>query len=243
MHKQMKNKLIITVLLAVFLLSTSCAQKTSKIIVFSKTEGFRHESIEVGVESIIKLGKENQFIVQSTEDSDELIAALDSCKVVVFLSTTGDVLNDAQQEKFKKFIKNGGGFVGIHSATDTEYDWPWYVKLIGANFESHPKQQDAILEVVDKKHPSTEFLDTTWTKFDEWYNFKNINPDLNVLLNLDENSYEGGKNGKNHPMAWTHEYDGGKIFYTGLGHTKESFKDATFLKHLLGGIQYTIGEK
>ncbi len=239
----MEKKIMITVVLAALVFVSSCTQKATKVVVFSKTEGFRHESIEAGIESIKKLGKENQFIVQATEDSDELISALDSCDVVVFLSTTGDVLNNAQQEKFKTFINNGGGFVGIHAATDTEYDWPWYGKMIGAYFESHPKQQDAILEIVDKKHPSTDFLDEKWTKFDEWYNFKNINPDLNVLLNLDESSYEGGKNGKKHPMAWFHEYDGGKVFYTGLGHTKESYQDATFLKHLLGGIQYTMGSK
>ncbi len=233
----------ISVLISIFFLNTNCAQKTTKVVVFSKTEGWRHKSIETGIKSIKKLGKDNNFSVQATEDTDELITALDSCKVVIFLSTTGDILNDAQQEKFKVFINNGGGFVGIHAATDTEYEWPWYVKLIGANFESHPKQQDALIEVVNKKHPSTTFLDATWTTFDEWYNFKNINPKINVLLNLDENSYEGGKNGENHPIAWFHEYDGGRIFYTGLGHTKESYADPVFLKHVLGGIQYTMGAK
>jgi type 1 glutamine amidotransferase len=237
----MKNTLIITVILTLFLFTSSCAQETSKVIVFSKTEGYRHKSIEEGIKSIIKLGKENQFLVQSTEDANELIAALSSCKVVIFLNTTGNVLNNAQQEKFKAFIKNGGGFVGVHAATDTEYEWPWYGKMIGAYFESHPKQQEAIIEIIETKHLSTDFLKKKRTKFDEWYNFKNINPDVTVLMNLDESSYKGGKNGKNHPIAWFHKYEGGNIFYTGLGHTEESYKDATFLKHLSGGILYAMG--
>ncbi len=218
------------------------AQELSKVVVFSKTAGFRHKSIEVGIASIVKLGKENNFSVQATENSDELIVALAHCKVVIFLNTTEDVLNDAQQEKFKSFIENGGGFVGIHAAADTEYQWLWYGKMIGAYFESHPKQQKARIEVINCKHESTKFLGKEWNKFDEWYNYKEINPNIEVLMKLDESSYEGGKNGKNHPIAWFHEYEGGKIFYTGLGHTKESYQDDTFLKHILGGIMYAMGK-
>ena len=228
--------------IGVFLLNDVHAQKLSKVVVFSKTEGYRHQSIEKGIESIINLGKENHFLVQATEDADELISILKNCKAVIFLSTTGDVLDDEQQEKFKKFINNGGGFVGVHAAADTEYKWPWYGKMIGAYFESHPKQQEAIIDIINNKHPSTYFLEEKWTKFDEWYNYKDINLNIKVLMNLDEKSYTGGKNGKNHPIAWYHEYEGGKVFYTGLGHTKESYIDSVFLKHLLGGIQYAMGE-
>ncbi len=237
----MKTKLVLSFLLCVLLYKSTNAQEISTVVVFSKTEGYRHKSIKAGIESILKLGKENQFLVQSTEDANELIATLSSCKVVIFLNTTGNVLNNVQQEKFKTFIKNGGGFVGVHAATDTEYEWPWYGKMIGAYFESHPKQQEAVLEIVDKKHLATNFLESKWTKFDEWYNYKNINPDINVLMNLDESSYKGGENGKNHPIAWFHKYEGGNIFYTGLGHTEESYKDAAFLKHLSGGILYAMG--
>ena len=230
------------ILVGVFLLNDVYAQELPKVMVFSKTEGYRHQSIEDGIKSIVNLGKENQFLVQATEDANELISELNDCKVVVFLSTTGDVLNDSQQEKFKKFINNGGGFVGVHAAADTEYKWPWYGKMVGAYFESHPKQQEAVIEIINNKHPSTYFLEEKWIKFDEWYNYKDISLDIKVLMNLDEKSYTGGKNGENHPIAWYHEYKGGKIFYTGLGHTKESYSDATFLKHLLGGIQYALGK-
>ncbi len=236
------RKYLLVLLVSGIFLNDIYAQELYKVVVFSKTAGYRHESIELGIESIVKLGKENHFEVQATEDGDKLIAALADCQAVIFLSTTKDVLNDAQQEKFKSFIENGGGFVGIHAAADTEYQWPWYGKMIGAYFESHPKQQEARIEVINCKHPSTNFLGKEWKRFDEWYNYKNINPDIDVLMKLDESSYEGGKNGKNHPIAWIHEYEGGRIFYTGLGHTKESYQDDTFLKHILGGIMYAMGK-
>jgi len=214
---------------------------TQNVVVFSKTKGYRHASIEVGIESIKKLGIENNFQVKATEDADELMKYLRDSKVVVFLNTTGTIFNDKQKKAFKKYIKKGGGFVGIHAATDTEYNWPWYGKMIGAYFRSHPNQQEATIKIIDKQHLATNFLSQTWQKFDEWYNFKDINPDIRVLMRLDESSYIGGKNGENHPIAWYHEFEGGRIFYTGLGHTKESYSDTTFLKHLLGGIKYTIG--
>lgn len=132
--------------------------------------------------------------------------------------------------------------MGVHAATDTEYEWPWYGKLVGAYFTNHPKVQKAIIKVTDKKHPSTKLLPDVWEHTDEWYNFKDINPDMKVLAWLDEKSYEGGTNGNEHPIAWYHEYDGGRAFYTGLGHTEESYSDPLFLKHLLGGIQYAIGK-
>ncbi len=233
------------VLLAILIVCSSVnAQRKSKIIVFSKTAGYRHQSIETGVKAIKKLGSENNFIVEATEDADELFANLKRCKAVIFLNTTGDVFNEEQQKAFKKYMKKGGGFVGIHAAADTEYDWPWYGKMVGAYFISHPHQQKATINVVDKKHLATDFLDAEWIKFDEWYNYKQINTSsINVLMKLDEKSYSGGKNGENHPIAWYHEFGGGKAFYTGLGHTKISYTNEKFLKHVLGGIQYATGKK
>lgn len=217
------------------------AQTENVITIFSKTEGYRHEVIEAGIVSIKKLGNENNFKVNATEDSDQLIAYLQSSQVVIFLNTTGTVFNKVQKEAFKNFINNGGGFVGIHAATDTEYNWLWYGKMIGAYFKSHPHQQEATIKIIDKQHLATIFLNQSWQKFDEWYNFKDISSEIRVLMRLDESSYTGGENGENHPIAWCHDYDGGRVFYTGLGHTKESYTDTTFLKHLLGGIKYTMG--
>ena len=244
----MKKQIIFFSLLSWIFIS-SCSDDTQgsasgkRILVFSKTNGYRHSAIPNGITAIQKLGKENNFDVDASEDS--LAFSEDNLKkyaVVVFLNTTGNILNHKQEAAFERFIQAGGGFVGIHSATDTEYDWIWYAKLVGGNFESHPKQQNAKLIVVDKNHPSTKHLPDVWERFDEWYNFKNLNKNVRVLVKIDEKSYEGGKLGDDHPMAWYHEYDGGRSFYTEFGHTEESYTDSNYLKHILGGIQYAIGE-
>lgn len=217
---------------------------TARVLVFSKTNGFRHKSIPNGIAAIQKLGDLNRFSVFATEDSSYFTAAnLKKYNAVIFLSTTGTILGTEGKQAFMNYIHQGGGFVGIHAATDCEYDWPWYVKMVGANFASHPKQQDADLQVVNKTHLSTKHLPDVWRRWDEWYNFKNQNPDVVPLIKIDEKSYQGGKNGDNHPIAWYHKFEGGRIFYTGLGHTEESFEEVLFLKHLLGGIQYSMKRK
>ncbi|MDN3584789.1 ThuA domain-containing protein [Mucilaginibacter flavus] len=227
----------------VCLLSLSATAKT-KVLIFCKTAGFHHNSIAVGVPAIMKLGAENGFDVDSTTNAEKFTTAnLKQYAAVIFLSTTGDVLNDTEQAAFESYIKAGGGFVGVHAATDTEYDWPWYGKLVGAYFKSHPKQQEATLHVVDRDFIATKHLPEDWKRFDEWYNYKWIGDDLHVLIKIDEKSYTGGENGDNHPMAWYHSFDGGRAFYTELGHTDESYADPLYLKHLLGGIQYAIGKK
>lgn len=216
-------------------------KKQQSVLVFSKTNGYRHSSIPAGIEAIKKLGLANKFSVDATEDSLAFTDAnLAKYSAVIFLSPTGNVLGEAEQKALENFVRNGGGFAGIHAATDCEYDWPWYVKMVGASFLSHPAQQIAKLILKDKNHPSTKHLPDSWERKDEWYNFKNMNPDVKVLLTIDETSYTGGKNGAVHPMAWYHSYDGGRAFYTELGHTDETFNDPVFLQHLLGGIQYVL---
>lgn len=224
-----------------FLISCS-REQNPKVLVFSKTKGYRHESIEVGKTAIIDLGRKHGFDVDTTENAAFFNEdSLKRYRAVIFLSTTMDVLDVPQQDDFKRFIEAGGGFVGIHAAADTEYEWPWYGKLVGAYFKSHPKTQEATIKKV-KDFGKTKTPET-WTRTDEWYNYKKISPDINVILNLDETSYEGGENGSSHPIAWYHEFEGGRAFYTGLGHTKESYSDSLYLDHLLQGIEYAIGEK
>lgn len=239
----MNKALLLLLVIVPFSFSWTFKPKPKKILVFSKTAGFRHSSIKQGKEAILKMAKENNFIADTTEDAAYFTSkTLKQYAAVVFLNTTGDVLNNEQQTSFEKFIQSGKGFVGIHAATDTEYDWPWFCKLAGANFSNHPKPQKAILHVTDANHLATNFLPQTWERFDEWYNFKNRNNDVKVLLTIDEKSYEGGKEGDYHPMSWYHEFDGGRAFYTALGHTEESYQEDLFLKHMLGGIKYAIGK-
>ena len=220
------------------------AAKEKKILVFAKTNGYHHESIADGLVAIQKLGKENNFAVDTTTDSLKFADAnLQQYKVIVFLSTTGKVLGTEQETALQNFIHKGGGFVGIHAAADCEYNWPWYGKLVGGYFKSHPKQQNAKLLVVNKDHISTKHLPDVWERWDEWYNYKDLNPDVTVLIKIDETSYTGGENNGNHPMAWYHDYAGGKAFYTAMGHTKESFAEPLYLQHVLGGIKWAMGEK
>ncbi|MEY4627694.1 MAG: hypothetical protein RLZZ595_20, partial [Bacteroidota bacterium] len=191
---------------------------------------------------IQQLGKENGFAVDTTENAELFTDAnLKQYNAVVFLSATGDVLNHSQQAAFERYIQSGGNYVGIHAATDCEYFWPWYGKLSGAYFKSHPRNQKAKLIVSDRTHISTSHLPEVWERVDEWYNFKQVPDHVKVLISIDETSYQGGENGSNHPMAWYHEYDGGRSFYTELGHTNESFSEPFFLQHILGGIKYAIG--
>ncbi|RPG34288.1 ThuA domain-containing protein [Flagellimonas sp.] len=217
------------------------------VLVYTKTKGWRHKSIEKGVRTLRELGRQNGFIVIQSESGEDFTPQnLNNYKLVVFLNTTLDVLNNSQQTAFEGYIKGGGSFLGIHSACDTEYDWPWYGKLAGGYFNGHPNDPNvrkAKIDVVSKAHPSTAHLPDSWTRTDEWYNYKNLNPDVTVLLNLDESSYEGGTNGSNHPIAWYHEFDGGRSFYTGGGHTEDTYDEPMFRKHLLGAMEWCLKRK
>jgi type 1 glutamine amidotransferase len=217
--------------------------KQKKVLVFSKTAGYRHkDAIKAGKKEIQELGMKNKFKVDTTENADVFTPEnLKQYAAVIFLCTTGNVLNEQQQQAFEQFIKNGGGYVGLHSAADTEYDWPWFGELNGAYFKSHPKQQEAIFNIVDDNNIATAHLPKVWKRFDELYNFKWIGTDIHVLITIDENSYTGGANGEYHPMAWYHEFDGGRGFYTALGHDNKSFEDPLYLQHILGGIKYVMG--
>ena len=233
-------------LVSLIVLMTGCSQKRSgnpRVLVFGKTADYHHASIPNGMAAIQKLGAANGFDVDTTTNAEMFKEdSLKKYSSVIFLSTSGNVLNHLQEIAFERYIQSGGGFVGIHAATDTEYDWGWYGRLVGAYFESHPKIQEAVLRVVDSSIAATKGIPAEWKRTDEWYNFKKLSKDVKVLMTIDEKSYEGGKLGDNHPMAWYHDYDGGRAFYTALGHTDESFSDPVYLKHLLGGIQYAIGD-
>lgn len=241
---------ILTILFLSTLILSACTQRQplpeKRLLVFSKTDGYRHASIEAGQQAFFKLGESHAIRIDTTENADFFVEdSLIQYSAVVFLNTTLNVLNAAQQAAFMRYIQAGGGYVGIHAAADTEYHWPWYGKLAGAWFKSHPSDPNihtGMMQVVDQTHGSTKMLDKTWERTDEFYNFKSINPDIHPLITIDESTYEGGENGDFHPMAWYHEFDGGRSFYTNFGHTKETFSEPLFLEHLMGGIEYAIGK-
>jgi len=228
---------------AVSVVITGYTPRQKKVLVFSKTAGFRHTSaIQSGKKEIIELGRKNKFGIDTTENAEAFTSEnLKQYSAVIFLCTTGNVLDEEQQKAFEKFIRNGGGYVGLHSAADTEYDWEWFGGLNGAYFKNHPRPQEAIFNIIDHNNIATAHLPKVWKRFDELYNFKWIGTDLKVLITIDENSYTGGGNGDNHSMAWYHEYDGGRSFYTALGHDNKSWEDPLYRQHVLGGIQYVMG--
>jgi type 1 glutamine amidotransferase len=233
--------------------------KRFSALIFSKTAAFRHtECIPQATVEIAQMAARRGFEVDATENAaaftDENLANYD---VVIFLCTTGDVLNAAQQGAFERYIQAGGGYAGIHSASDTEYDWPWYGGLVGAYFRDHPgsvnpQYQVATMNVEDRHTAATRRLGRTWTREEEWYNFRtNPRDDVHVLLSVDESTYDprgysvpGGSPGMgDHPISWCQPYDGGRAFYTALGHKGVYWEEPLLLSHVLGGIEMAAGAK
>jgi len=216
-----------------------------RILLFTKTAGFRHDSIPTAVQTLRELGARNHIEVDAAEDAAVFTAErLRRYDVVVFLLTTGDILDDRQQAAFQRYIRSGGGFAGVHSASDTEHDWPWYGRLVGAYFQAHPQIQQATVVVSDPRDASTRGLPRLWQRTDEWYGFATSpRGSVRVLATLDEASYAPGDSamGGDHPIAWSHLYEGGRAWYTGGGHTRESYAEPLFRSHVLGGILWAAG--
>lgn len=213
------------------------SQNNFSILVITETEDYVHDSIKSGINLIKNIGDKNNFNVYHSDDSGVVTHNnLINIQSIIFLNTTGDILSDNEQSVMENFIQDGKGFVGIHSAADTEYDWEWYGNLVGAYFRSHPDVMSGNILTVNNK--ITDHLDPEWRIEDEWYNFDYTNSNINILLNLDESSYEGGDHPDYHPITWYHEYDGGRSFYTGLGHTNEIYEDNRFISLLEKGILF-----
>jgi type 1 glutamine amidotransferase len=213
-------------------------------LLFSRTAGFRHDSIPAAIAAVTELGAANGYVAEATEDPAAFTAGnLARFQVVVFLLTTGDVLDDAQQAAFEAWVGAGGGWVGVHSAADTEYAWPFYGALVGAYFKSHPMVQQAsvVIELADT--PTTIGLPSPWVRTDEWYDFQtNPRGSVTVLATVDESTYTGGTMGPDHPIAWTHPTPGGgRAFYTAMGHTIASYADPLFRAHVAGAIRWVAG--
>ena len=240
------------------------ADPLENVLVYYEAAGFPHTSRDEGVTAIQELGAANDFTVTASEDSSVFTAAnLAQYDAVVFLSTTGDALTDEQQEAFEDYFRAGGGYVGIHSAADTEYGWSWYGQMVGGYFRNHPPgTPTATVTINDPDEPSTEGLPASWVRVDEWYNYQSWEtPSVNgggddynvadsgvkVLASVDESTYveEDGSDGTNdpHPIAWCSDFDGGRMWYTGLGHTEASFgtEPGNIRSHILGGLQTVTG--
>ena len=219
------------------------AAEQFRVLVFTRTTGFRHPSIPDGIAAIRRLGREHGFGVHATEEprafTDENLRRY---AAVVFLSTTGTVLEGPQKSAFERYIRAGGGYVGIHSAADTEYDWPFYGRLIGAYFQSHPAPQSATLVREDVRHPATAHLEPRSEVFDEFYSFRrNPRQDAHVLLSIDESTYSPGAGAMgDHPMSWCHDIGRGRAFYTALGHEPALYSQRWYRRHLLGGIRAAV---
>ena len=223
------------------------AGETLSVLIFTRTEGFAHASIPDGVAMIEDIGLEEGHTVEVTEETTLFTpASLTLYDVVVWLSTTGDVLDTPEQDAFEGFIQAGGGYVGIHAAADCEYDWPWYGELLGngAWFLSHPAIQTATLELENPGHPGAGFSLAETPFEDEWYNFQaNPRPVVDVVMTLDETSYDPGAGamGADHPIVWAHNFAGGRVFYTALGHRSETYNDPRFKEQIRGAIGWAAG--
>lgn len=244
----MKKFFLINCLFMLLAFSNSCIKKDPPgILVFTKNQpgGYIHDCIPASVDAIMKMGRENGFLVDTTSVttsfSDEY---LEKYHVVVFSNTNNRAFDDLRERMaFQRYIQAGGAFVGIHSAAGSERDWEWFSQLLGGRFEWHPPLQPAVIDVVDKNHPSTEFLPDRWERTDEWYLLKNMNPDIHVLATLDSSTYDSERMGADYPTAWYHVYDGGRSFYTAGGHRPEDYSDPLFYRHILGGILWALGDK
>ncbi|KAI1174418.1 carboxylesterase-like protein [Nemania sp. FL0916] len=219
-------------------------QQKFRVFVFSKTAAYRHDSIPAGIEGLKDLGvSSNLFTTEASEDASLINAQyLSQFKAIVFLSTSGEFLTKEQLHGLKTYINNGGGFVGIHCASSAMRSEPWYGELVGAYFTNHPEPQHSVVRVENKDHVIVSAFQEEFKWFDEWYNFTwNPRDKVTVLLSTDESLYDGGEMGSDHPLAWCREFDGGRTFYTALGHFDAAFQDESFMTHVLNGIRWAAG--
>lgn len=238
-------------------LSLSAAQNTQRVapsakrvLLFSHSTGWRHPSIEPGVAAIQGLGAREKFnIVHSADPNVFSAEGLKGFDAIILLSNSTDPKKPESEwfvgprrDALQSFVRRGGGIVGIHAASDSHYNWPWYGKMIGGYFASHPEgTPEGTLKVVDSKHPSTRNMEKSKRRVDEWYYFQDHNPETQLLVTLDPASI-GQKDVNPNPISWAHEFEGGRVFYTAMGHTTETFSEPYFLDHLAGGLKWVTAK-
>ena len=226
-------------------------QQASRVLLFSHTTGYRHASIEPGAAAIRALGARHNIAVVHSEDPNVFSATgLKEYDAIIFLNSSTDSkkpesewFRGARRDSLQAFVRRGGGVVGIHAASDSHYHWPWYQRLIGGHFASHPEgTPEGEIHVEDPSHPSTAKLPAKLKRVDEWYYFEDYNPRMKLLVTLDPTSI-GEKDSNPNPVSWAHDFEGARIFYTAMGHTEESYSDQVFMDHLAGGLAWVLKRK
>ncbi|MBC8027479.1 MAG: ThuA domain-containing protein [Steroidobacteraceae bacterium] len=233
--------------------STAFAASKATILVYSGSTGFRHDSIPAGVAAVRKIAEKSGYVVEATEDPEVFTAEkLGKFKAIVFVSSTTDPkkpesewFTGARRDALQGFLKAGKGIVGLHAAGDSHYHWGWYGQMIGGYFERHPKgTPTGTLTVVDARHPATAKLPKTVTRIDEWYYYKDFDPTVRVLITVDPKTIGEGEADVNpNAIVWSHDFGGGRVFYSGLGHTAESYDEPYMVTLITGGLAYAVGRK
>ena len=239
---------------ALILVVTAVHAQKKRILIYTHNgKGYVHENIAASVTALTKLCTDNRWAVESSDSPGVFTAEnLKRFDCIIFSNTNNEGFDtEEQKEAFMAYTRAGGGFVGIHSASGSERKWPWFAAMLGGRFVRHPELQPFTIKVIDKKHPATNMLGDTWSWEDECYYTNNLNPDIHVLLAADMTTIKDDKKveypaqifGDYFPLSWCHEFDGGRQFYTALGHKAEYYQDAKCLSHLQGGIAWALGTK
>lgn len=224
------------------------APREKRVLLFSHSTGYRHASIEPGAAALKQLGARERIAMTASEDPNVFsTAGLRSFDAIIFISTSSDPkkpesewFQGERRTALQAFVRRGGGIVGIHAASDSHYHWPWYQRMIGGHFVSHPKgTPTGTVKIVDSAHRSTRGLSAQITRTDEWYYFGDYNPEMKLLVTLDPQSI-GEKDVNPNPVSWSHNFEGGRVFYTAMGHTNESYSEPNFLKHVAGGLNWVL---
>ena len=248
------RSVLVSILFSTILLFVSCKEKEPIIItdpgpalkntlILTKTAGYRHSSIEAGMEMFRQYALGWQLNPTYAGNTEAFTGSgLAPYSLIVLLNTTGDLFDKTAQQALQAYIRNGGRLLAIHAATDAEYDWPWYGEMLGAWFSNHPEIQEATCKINLPQHMAAAGLPAEWQRTDEWYNFKELKADNETVISIDEQTYTGGVHGNNHPISWGRTFEGGKIFYTAMGHTENTYSEPLFIQHIGGAIAWLMAD-
>jgi len=229
------------------------AKEKVHVLVYSGSTGYRHESIPSAVAALKTIGARAGYVVDATEDPEVFTAErLAPYKVLVLVSNSTDPkkpesewFTGARRDALQGFLKSGKGVIGLHAAADSHYGWGWYGQMIGGYFERHPKgTPKGVVMVIDSKHPATAKLPKSLERNDEWYYYKDLDPTLHVLVAIDPKTIGEGEPDVNlNPLVWCHDFGGGRVFYSALGHTNESWSEPYMVDLMTGALAYAAGKK